>query len=572
MMAWVAAAASVAFAAADAPYQSTLHVRVPMRDGVRLCTHIFRPSKSGRTPSILIRTPYGKGTGLNKFYEGFLKRGYNFVIQDVRGRYDSGGSFEPFGQEGPDGADTLSWIARQPWSDGQVAMVGGSYLGIVQWKLAVHGSPHLKAIFPVVSGYDDYRDRFYSTGGAMKIGNRLLWMRENLRAGDFPKPVFEIFVRHRPLRSADRAATGRTSAMFQSALDHPNYDAWWKRTSTRENLSRVQVPVFAAGGWYDNFVQSDLEAFGVRRAEGKVHHLVVGPWPHNMSYRSPAMDYGPDSSSPIRTMQYEFFEQWLRGGLPAPRPPLRIFVMGINQWRDENEWPLGRAKSTAFYLSARTRANGSAGDGELQTRPPGSAVEPDQFTYDPRNPVPTRGGAVCCDPKVFPWGPLDQRDVEQREDVLVYSSPPLKQDLEVTGPIRAVLWVSSSAPDTDFTAKLVDVAPDGFARNLTDGILRLRFRDSLEQPSPPLAPDHVYRVEIDAGVTSNVFLAGHRIRLEISSSNFPRFDRNPNTGRPIATETELRAAEQTVYHDRRRPSHVMLPVVPRETAPSARLR
>lgn len=548
---------------ADGIHRS-LHIKVPLSDGVRTCANVFRPAAGGRFPAILIRTPYGKGTDLMAAYRVFIDRGYAVVLQDVRGRYDSSGHFDPLAQETADGDDTVNWIARQPWSDGQVGMIGGSYLGIAQWKVASLNNPHLKAIFPVVSGYDDYRDRFYSPGGALKLGHRLLWMSDNLRTPGFHKPDFEEFVRQLPLAAADRAATGATSDMYQSALAHPAYDGWWKRISTRERITKIRIPVFAAGGWYDNFVESDLEAFSARRAAGLVHHLVVGPWPHNMSMPFPDMSFGPDSAAPIRKYQIEWFERWMKGKWPGAPPPLRIFVMGRNQWRDEQEWPLARARQTPYYLNARSGANSLNGDGELRLKPARRSA-PDQFTYDPKNPVPTLGGAVCCNPKVFPWGPLDQRLVEQRQDVLVYTTGPLDKDLEVTGPIRAVLYVSSSAADTDFTAKVVDVYPDGQVRLLTDGILRLRYRNSLEQPAGSLHPKEVYQVTVDAGVTSNVFRSGHRIRLEISSSNFPRFDRNPNTGRPVATEVELRAARQTVYHDHERPSHLLLPVIPEET-------
>jgi putative CocE/NonD family hydrolase len=283
---------------------------------------------------------------------------------------------------------------------------------------------------------------------------------------------------------------------------------------------------------------------------------VVGPWAHDMNYKFPAFDFGPTAGVAVRRLQLEWFNYWLR---PAgqgsedtpPGPPLRIFVMGVNRWRDEREWPLARARDTAFYLSS---------DGQLQAKLPGRSA-PDRFTYDPRKPAPTMGGAVCCDPKIFPWGPMDQRLVEKRRDVLVYSSGALKQNLEATGVIRVVLWASTTAPDTDFTAKLVDVFPDGRAVNLTDGILRLRYRESLERPTLAV-PGRVYALGIDAGVTSNVFLKGHRIRVEISSSNFPRFDRNPNTGGPLASETRFQTATQTIYHDAQHPSRIILPVVP----------
>jgi putative CocE/NonD family hydrolase len=261
-------------------------------------------------------------------------------------------------------------------------------------------------------------------------------------------------------------------------------------------------------------------------------------------------------------MQIEWFDQWLKSkDTPVmSRPPVRIFVMGANRWRDEHEWPLARARMTPFYFASNGRANTLSGDGSLTARSPRIA-KPDRFEFDPQHPVPTAGGSTCCNPKVFPWGPMDQRAIERRSDVLVFSSPPLKEDLEVTGPVQVVLSAATSAPDTDFTAKLVDVFPNGEARNLTDGILRLRYRDSLAQAR--LAnPGEIYKITIDAGVTSNVFLKGHCVRVEVSSSNFPRFDRNPNTGRLIADETVLRKAQQTIYHDRKRPSYVVLPVIP----------
>ncbi|MBI1790330.1 MAG: CocE/NonD family hydrolase [Acidobacteria bacterium] len=349
--------------------------------------------------------------------------------------------------------------------------------------------------------------------------------------------------------------------MLQKALDHPVYDGFWQSISTRGQIRKIKVPVLSFGGWYDNFVQSDLEAYAALRAQSNLHRIVIGPWPHNMSIPFPSVDFGPQSAAPVRTLQMQWFDQWLKHkDTPLPgQPPVRIFVMGANRWREEREWPLQRARPTPFYLRGKGAANTLDGDGALGLQAP-RRTRPDHFTFDPRDPAPTAGGAVCCNPQVFPWGPMDQRGVERRKDVLVYTSPPLKKDTEVTGPIRVVLYAATSAPDTDFTAKLVDVFPDGAARNLTDGILRLRYRESLDKPLAA-KPGETYRIAIDAGVTSNVFLKGHRIRLEISSSNFPRFDRNPNTGRPVADEKELRKAEQTVYHDRTRPSHVLLPVV-----------
>ena len=540
-----------------------LDIAVPMRDGVHLSANVFRPGTPGRFPAILVRTPYSKSAA-SPNYQPFVAHGYAVVVQDVRGRYASEGVFQPLEQEPADGDDTLDWIARQPWSDGKVGMLGGSYLGIVQWKVAVLNNPHLKAIFPSVSGCDDYLDRFYSPGGAMKLGQRLLWMSENLRAPRF-HPDFDKFVLHLPLRTSDVAATGQISSMFQTAVAHPSYDAFWKSISVRQQLAKIRIPVFSVGGWFDNFLESDLDAYAhLRRASG-VHRILIGPWPHSKGAKLEDVDFGPDSNPPLREIQIQWFDQFLKGkDTPLlSQSPVRLFIMGANRWLDERQWP-PPARPRRFYLESRGHANSLAGDGSLRLGDPaGSAPLPsaaDRFVFDPHNPVPTTGGAACCNPKVFPWGPKDQRAVEQRPDVLVYTTPPLRRDLQVVGAIKVVLYAATSARDTDFTAKLVDVFPNGRAQILTDGILRLRYRKSLEKPE--LArPGEICNLTIDAGVTGNVFQKGHRIRLEISSSNFPRFDRNPNTGDPVADATELRKASQTVYHDARRPSYLLLPVL-----------
>jgi uncharacterized protein len=554
-------AAALALYAAQPSIEKRLHVRVHARDGVHLCTNVFRPAGSERRPAILVRTPYNKGSDITPNYQAFVEHGYAVVVQDVRGRYHSDGVFDPYYQETPDGDDTLNWIAAQPWSNGKIGMIGGSYLGIVQWKAALSGNPHLKAIFPVVSGDDEYRDRFYSTGGALKLGHRLLWMSENLRAPDFVKPDFNRFIWRLPLRMADRAATGQHSAMLQKALDHPSRDAFWESVSVRRHIGKIRVPVFAVGGWYDNFVEGDLDAFVLLRNIGRPNRLIVGPWPHNMSHTFTSVDFGANAQIPLRKLQFEWFDYWLKGSAATPSsPPLRYFVMGANEWREAAEWPPKQVRYVAMFLASNGHANTAAGDGALQARAPGLLV-PDRFAYDPMKPVPTTGGAVCCNPRVFPWGPLEQQGVERRRDVLVYTTRPMRRPLRIAGPVRVLLHVATSATDTDFTAKLVDVWPDGRAINLTDGILRLRYRESIEKPV--LAkPGEIYRIVIEAGPTSAVFHKGHSVRLEISSSNFPRFARNPNTGRSIADETEVRTALQTVYHDRRHPSHLLLPVMP----------
>jgi len=537
-----------------------LHLRVPMRDGVELCTNVFSRA-SARLPAILVRTPYGKGADLAATYRLFVDNGYAVVVQDVRGRGHSEGAFRRLEQEVADASDTLDWVAAQRWSNGKVGMVGGSYLGIAQWKAAISGNPHLKAISPAVSGSDDYEDRFYSKGGALKLGHRLQWLAQNMRAPGFPRPEFRAFVLHLPIRTSDLASAGQTIDVFQTALNHPAYDSFWESISTRAQLEKVRVPVLAFGGWYDNFAENDLEAFRQLRALGREARIVIGPWAHNMTSPFRGFDYGPASVPAIRRMQLEWFDRWLKLR-PSKKPdtPANFFVMGANRWQREQQWPPVEAREVRLYLVSGGKANTVDGDGRLGETRPGSSG-PDRFVFDPLKPVPTMGGAVCCDPAIFPWGPMDQRPVEKRRDVLVYTSPILKRDLPVLGPIKAVLYASTTAPDTDFTVKLVDVFPDGRAVNLCDGILRLRYRESLERPRLA-SPGQVYRITVQAGVTGNVFRKGHRLRVEISSSNFPRFDRNPNTGRPVAGETELRTATQTIYHDADRPSHVILPVIP----------
>ena len=340
------------------PNVKQLHVLVPMRDGVRLAANVFLPSEPRRLPVILERTPYGKGADITPNYQFFVDHGYAVVVEDVRGRYESEGTFQPLRQEPSDGDDTLNWIARQPWSDGKIGMIGGSYRGIVQWKVAVLNNPHLKAIFPVVSGYDDYRDRFYSTGGAMKLGHRLEWMSENLQAPGY-HPDFGKFVLHLPLRTSDVAATGWTSEMYREAIAHPSFDSFWRAISIKQQIQKVRIPVFSVGGWYDNYVQSDLEAYAALHKSSGLNRILVGPWPHNMSAPFPDTSFGPDSAQPIRLMQLEWFNQWLMGkDTPLlSQPPVKIFVMGANKWLDAHEWPPEQSRPTKLFLESKGRAN-----------------------------------------------------------------------------------------------------------------------------------------------------------------------------------------------------------------------
>jgi predicted acyl esterase len=562
----------LALAAALLPAQNAsktetdlLGVSVPMRDGIRLVADVFLPAVAGRWPTVLVRTPYSRHALGIRGYRSFLQHGYAVVIEDLRGRWDSQGTFGLITQEAPDGNDTINWIAAQPWSNGKVAMAGSSYLGLVQWWAAINGNPHLKAISPMFSGDDEYADRYYSEGGALQLGHRLLWFAENFPPSPTVTIALSSYISHLPLRTSDVAATEKRLSLWQLALDHPSFDNFWQGQSLRNSLNRVSAPVLSFGGWFDNYAEGDLDAFARLAKAHKPVETWIGPWSHNPGLPFPSLNFGPEAAVAMRSKQADWFDHWMKrndaAGQDGETAVLHIFVMGPDVWRKEHEWPLARTRYTPLYLSSEGHSNSSSGDGVLNWQLHRKS-KADTFSYDPRNPVPTAGGSVCCEARIFPPGPLDQTAVEERPDVLVYTSPPLTEEVEVTGPVRTVLYVSTSANDTDFTAKLVDVQPDGRALLVTDGIQRLRYRLSLSNPVF-VKRNQAYQISVDTGVTSYVFGARHRIRLEVSSSNFPRFDRNLNTTGANASQTKFVKARQTVLHEKGFPSAVILPVIAR---------
>jgi putative CocE/NonD family hydrolase len=348
---------------------------------------------------------------------------------------------------------------------------------------------------------------------------------------------------------------------------HPTYDDYWRVRGIDDRFDLVTVPALNIGGWYDIFSKATLDHIAQVRRSSTNHAMrrnqfvVLGPWGHGVGGQKLGdLDFGPSAKLDLGKLQFDWFEYWLKGKNTGVQdwPSVRLFVMGENVWRNEHEWPLARTQFTPWYLHSSGKANTSAGDGSLSPASP-DAEPADHFTYDSANPVPTQGGNNLV---AIPAGPFDQSAVEQRADVLVYTSAPLEKAVEVTGPVRVLLHATSSARDTDFTAKLVDVHPDGKAYNLCDGIIRARCRESLTAPTL-IEPGKAYRYEIDLWVTSNLFKPGHRLRVEIASSNFPRFDRNPNTGHDFGADAELAKAEQTILHDREHPSHILLPTIPR---------
>ena len=550
-------------------------VKAPMRDGVRLSANLFLPHAEGRFPAIFQRMPYGfSGAGIGEFY---ARRGYAFIVQDCRGRFDSDGEFYPFRQDGPDGYDTLDWICAQAWSNGRVGMFGPSYLGLVQWSLACEGHPALQAMVPNVC-CNDYWKRSFWCEGAFSLALTALWtcLEVSSRTSDLGMiPCYDLdkFFRHLPLRTLDEAA-GRPCKFWQDFLSHSQDDDYWQDISTHTRFDTMKAPAYMMGGWYDYYPGQALDALnGLQdRAPGeagKKSRAIIGPWSHLICQTQTLgeLDFGEDSLLNPDELALRWFDCLLKDmdtGI-LNEPPLTIFVMGRNQWRQENEWPLARTRFTDYYLHSSGSAGTDPGDGYLSTDMP-QGEPADHYVYDPEDPVPTVGGnhSICWPDAyhVIKPGPFDQRDVEARHDVLVYSTSILAHDVEVTGPVILRLYAATDAPDTDWTAKLVDVYPDGRAINITEGIRRARFRESIRQPPKLLEPGETYEYEIELLPTSNAFLEGHRIRLEVSSSNFPLWDRNPNTGHEIGADTELRPAEQTVFHDQARPSTLVLPVIP----------
>ena len=572
-------------------------VMVPMRDGTRLATDVVRPDAPGRFPVLINRGPYSKDSYLDNPDHSiwfFPRNGYVLLSQDVRGRFNSEGDYDPLFQEALDGYDTVEWAARQPWSTGQVATTGQSYLGATQYTLAGKRPlpPHLRTMATVSASSDFHQSWVYHTGGAMEWGwtvpyailkgrntlargghDALLAKMDEyvIEPGNFGQPLSDEWYRHLPLRDwIDRLkeAAPYFHEYFDEELDGPY---WWDVNLMR-HASNVTIPMFHISAWYDIFLEGALNAFQSIQKHGgselarRNQKLLIGPWAHLRPFTEPTtggagnIDFGSEAAIELHDFLLRWYDYWLKGEETGimDDPPVRLFVMGENRWRDEQEWPLARTQYTRWYLHSGGNANTRNGDGALSTIPPAPDEPADQFTYDPADPVPTLGGNTL----IIEYGVFDQGPAEDRPDVLAFTSEPLESDLEITGNISVTLYAATTATDTDFTAKLVDVRPDGFAHNLQDGIVRARYRTSAREPSL-VNPGEVYRYTIDLWATSHVVKAGHRIRVDISSSNFPRFDRNPNTGAALGVDTRLETARQTVHHSAQYPSHITLPVIPR---------
>ncbi len=549
-------------------------VAAKMRDGVVLRADIYRPKGQGKFPVLLQRTPYDRRNEVD-FGLKAAARGYVVIIQDVRGRFGSEGEWYPFKHESKDGYDTVEWAASLPYSNGKVGMFGGSYVGATQMLTAIASPPHLAGICPFVTA-SNYHNGWTYQGGAFEQWFNESWtsgLAQNTldrRVGENANALRWISVL--PLTDYPLFVQPETSTLapyFRDWLAHPDYDDYWKQWSIEEHFPNVKVPVLHIAAWYDIFLGGSLRNYLGIKAQGGSEaarddqRLLVIIGGHAGSGRKiGAVDFGPTADLDMDEVQLRWYDHLLKGldnGVEKEKP-VKIFVMGKNQWREEDAWPPSHVRETRYYLHSSGKANSLGGDGSLSTAAPESESS-DQYAYDPSDPAPTDGGPLCCDPWHLPAGPRDQRPIENRDDVLVYTTPAFDTDFEVTGPVGVDLYASSSAVDTDFTAKLVDVWPNGFAQNLTEGIVRARYRNSPEKPEF-MNPNEVYKFSIDLWATSNVFLKGHRLRLEISSSNFPRFDRNLNTGEEQGRSTHWVKATNWVYHDRDHPSALVLPIAP----------
>jgi len=567
----------------DAPLTVDRGIAALMRDGVKLYANVYRPNAPGKFPAVLIRTPYGKDRfeATSSFVRYAVQRGYVVVVQDVRGCHSSEGELLPYVQEISDGYDSVEWAASLPYCNGKIGTQGCSYLGAVQWQLATAAPPHLAAIFPQCT-FANSRHFFYF-GGAFIIG-WISWLNERLpdiqkrRGLEVPTPEeaqrqwsmnMWKWLGYLPLK--DLPLLKGFFPCYYDWLSHPDDGPFWDFANVEKKHRDVAVPAYNMTGWFDdgygqpgaitNFL--GMRKHGKTKSSREGQRLIIGPWTHldiyygRLGSKIGDVDFGPEAEMDLNALVIRWFDYWLKGidnGI-EDEPPIKIFVMGDNKWRFEQEWPLARTEFTPFYLHSQGRANSLNGDGSLSRDTP-QFEKPDRYVYDPANAI--------LDDSLEP-DPHDQRAVEVRNDVVVYTSAPLTKDLEVTGPIQAELWASSSAKDTDFVVKVTDVYPDGYSQNITPplaGILRARYRES-EFKQQFLVPDQIYQFKVNLMYTSHVFQVGHRIRVSITSSNFPHIDRNPNTGAPLGEDARLISAAQTIYHDERHPSLIMLPAIPR---------
>ncbi len=541
------------------------NLSVPMRDGVTLATDLYLPRMDDPVPALLLRTPYGKhGDEMVRLARYFAANGYAVAVMDVRGRGDSEGTFIPYFGEGQDGYDSVEWLAKQPFCSGKVATMGASYLGRIQWLTALEKPPHLSAMVVAVTPSDPFVE--WPTGVPVPAHAAWLFLTSGRTMQNTSAVQWDKVYEHLPLMTMDEA-TGRHMPMWREEFLHTQLDEYWKRLCYQTRFEEIDLPIMHITGWYDDEQVGTLRNFegmtskaATERAR-RSQRLVVGPWGHqvNKTQKLGEVDFGPQALIDLEGTELRFLDYFLKGeenGV-AHEPPVSIFVMGMNQWRVEREWPPSRATYAKYFLHSGGRANSLFGDGTLNaTRP---LAEPsDSYTYDPVRPVPFIMDVSAEQIS----GPDDYTAIERRDDVLVYTSEVLTEAMEVTGPITAEIYAETDAADTDFMAKLIDVWPTGFAQRLSDGMVRARFRLGMDR-ADLIEPNQIYKYEVDCWYLSHVFLPGHRIRLEVASSAFPKYDRNPNTGDPLGQYTRVQVAHQTIHHDQEHPSSIILPIIQR---------
>jgi len=589
-------------------YRVVTETNVPMktRDGVTLFADVIRPDSPGRFPVLLSRTPYNKKGSDDPNGAGYLfaRYGYISIMQDCRGRFQSEGDYDTIFQEVADGYDAVEWAARLPWSNGRVGTTGQSYLGLTQYMIACNDPmpPSLQVMAPVSASSDYHASWIYHTGGASmwgwivpyaifkglntlkRVGRADLRekVKEYVEGGEFPimrqtrwglnafTPLTDEWYRHLPIKDWG-ALLKEVAPYFADHIKHADDGEYWYRANVNRHAASVSVPMLHVSSWYDIFGEGAPSAYQSIKTQSRFakarngQRLIIGPWGHLLPYNVPSsrgtgdIDFGPSALIDLNETLLRWFDYWLKdiaSGI-TEEPPVTVFTLGANRWQNLADWPPPNMRQVPYFLHSAQGANSLRGDGTLSTVPP-SGEPADEYVYDPKDPVPSLGGNNLA----IDMGVQDQRPVEERKDVLVYTSEPLDQPLEITGPVSVILWASSSAVDTDFTAKLVDVRPDGYAQNLADGMIRARYRESSSAPRL-MEAGKPYRFTIDLWATSNVFLPGHRLRLEISSSNFPHFDPNLNTGEAFGEGTKGIPAKQTVFHQDAMASHVLLPVIPR---------
>ena len=566
------------------PGRLMINIPVPMRDGVNLSADIWLPASSqgdGPWPTLLLRTIYdNQEPRYMGWTRKFIERGYAVVVQDCRGRGDSGGEWDPYVCELNDGYDTHEWVGQQSWCDGNVGTFGLSYPGFTQTLPASLRSKYLKAVAPIASQQDNYGH--HRVNGVIHHSVSLTFLNmlgHSMQSESLKHYDQQEFFKTLPIDTAMEVVT-RTHPYYKGVIDHEQYDDWWDSYSLRNKYSEMAVPSLFITGWFDSLSHENFKLFNGWTTQARTEDarkktkLIVGPWSHQVSPwgREPMGEngeyqdrtFGRQGLWDIVDMHTHWYDQRLKGidtGIDD-EPPIKLFVMGQNEWRYENEWPLARTEWTKYYLHGTGDSAGTGG--WLSTDLEAIDETADRFTYDPTDPVPSWGAQYQS---LDLCGPRDRTAIEQRADVLTFTSAVLTQAVEVTGPVTTTIWASSDALDTDFTAALVDVEPaaedgeEGRPIILCEGIVRARFRNGTDNPEM-MAPGEIYEFDIDMWDTSNLFEEGHRIRVEISSSNFPRYNRNLNSGNPIATDTEITVANQQVYHDSLHPSHITLPVIP----------